>query len=209
MIPLIITSIITGIISNSSDQLRSLGSLLLLYFLGTTTAAITIGVLMAELFKPGEYVRERGGLTSDGTEAPMPTVNEESQSLPDTISGLIPVNPLEAMITGEMLGIVIYTIIIGIAITQISTELARPIIRVSEAIQKICITVVGWAMRLVPYAVFGMMASLMATIGYEVLIGLGYYMAVVVIGLIILLLFYWVILYVFTQRKPLAFMGAV
>lgn len=64
-------------------------------------------------------------------------------------------------------------------------------------------------MRLVPYAVFGMMASLMATIGYEVLIGLGYYMAVVVIGLIILLLFYWVILYVFTQRKPLAFMGAV
>ncbi len=64
-------------------------------------------------------------------------------------------------------------------------------------------------MRLVPFAVFGMMAALMATIGYEVLFGLGYYMAVVIIGLIVLLLFYWTILVVLVHGKPLGFMAAI
>ncbi len=134
MIPLIITSIITGIVSNNSDQLRTMGVRLLLYFLATSTVAISIGVILAKLMVPGEYVRELRGFSSDGTQTVIPESNGMPFNIPETLSNLIPVNPLQAILTGEMLAIVIYTIIIGIAITQINTDLARPIIRVSEAI---------------------------------------------------------------------------
>src|SRR5690554_5617932 len=53
MIPLIFTSILTGIVSNTVDNLKSFGLKLLLYFIGTTTIAITIGLFVTLLFKPG------------------------------------------------------------------------------------------------------------------------------------------------------------
>jgi Na+/H+-dicarboxylate symporter len=105
-----------------------------------------------------------------------------------------------------MLGIVIFTIIIGIAITQLKDSSARPIIRFSEAIQKICMIVVSWAMRLVPYAVFGLIAALISRIGIEIFFGLGYYMGVVVIGLILLLLFYLLLILTITKKNPLTFL---
>lgn len=208
MIPLIFTSIITGIVSNNSEDLRKMGLRLVLYFLATTTIAIVIGMVLSNVMAPGTYVQELGGLTGGSGELPK-TAAPEDQSIPSAISNLIPNNPLSAMLSGEMLGVVIFTIIIGIAITQLKPDHARPLVRTSEAIQKICMIVVSWAMLIVPYAVFGMMAALMINIGYEVLWGLAYYIAVVLLGLVILLVCYLLILYFFTGTRPGQFLSKI
>ena len=59
MIPLIVASIITGIASNDKENLKKLGGGVLLYFVGTTTISVTIGVVLATLFKSGSYLHRQ------------------------------------------------------------------------------------------------------------------------------------------------------
>jgi len=210
MIPLIFASIISGIVSNTSENLRVFGLRLLLYFVFTTAVSIIIGITITLIMKPGEYVFSLGGLPTSGEkqiESNEPT--NLLENIPTTISNLIPNNPLESILMGEMLGVVIFTIIIGVAVTQLNKDTARPIIRFTEAIQKICMIVVSWAMRLVPYAVFGLMAALLSKIGVEIFLGLGYYMVVVILGLILLLAFYLIIVFAVTQKNPFKFLTLI
>lgn len=210
MIPLIFTSIITGIVSNTSENLKTFGLRLLLYFVFTTAVAITIGLAVTLIFKPGQYIFSLGGFPNSGKSQNLPIEQTNLiENVPNAISNLIPNNPLESILTGEMLGVVIFTILIGVAITQLRQETARPIIRFSEAIQKICMIVVSWAMMLVPYAVFGLIAALISRTGVEVFLGLGYYMGVVILGLFLLMLFYFMLILVITQKSPFRFLQAI
>jgi Na+/H+-dicarboxylate symporter len=210
MIPLIFTSIITGIVGNTSENLKSFGLRLLLYFIFTTTIAIVIGLVVTLILKPGQFIFELGGFPNSGKSQIAPDNQTDLlENIPNAISNLIPNNPMESILTGEMLGVVIFTIIIGVAITQLRQEAARPIIRFSEAIQKICMIVVSWAMMLVPCAVFGLIAALLSRTSIEIFLGLGYYMFVVILGLIILLTFYLVLTLVVTKKNPFKFLKAI
>ncbi|MCX7547809.1 dicarboxylate/amino acid:cation symporter [Xanthomarina sp. F1114] len=210
MIPLIFASIISGIVSNTSDNLKTFGLRLFLYFIFTTTVAIIIGLSVTLIMKPGKYVLSLGGFPSSGEEEILPTEQTTLiDNVPTAISNLIPNNPLESILMGEMLGVVIFTIIIGIAITQLSDETANPIIRFTEAIQKICMIVVSWAMKLVPHAVFGLIAALLSRIGISIFLGLGYYMGVVLIGLLILMSFYLLLVLFVGKQNPFKFLQAI
>lgn len=210
MIPLIFTSIISGIVSNSTENLKTFGVRLLGYFVFTTTVAIVIGVGLTLLFEPGLYIFTHGGFPN-ASRSGIPNKEPVNivENIPHAISNLIPSNPLETILSGEMLGVVIFTIIIGIAITQLNPDNARPVIRFSEAIQKICMIVVSWAMLLVPYAVFGLMAALLSRTGFEVFIGLGYYVIVIIIGLLALMVFYMLMVLVICKMNPLKFLQAI
>lgn len=210
MIPLIFASIVSGIVSNTSDNLKTLGLRLLLYFVFTTIVSIIIGTIITLIMKPGQYVYSLGGLPHSGENLSTPVEETDLfENVPMAISKLIPDNPLESILMGEMLGVVIFTIIIGVAITQLPHKTAQPIIRFTEAIQKICMIVISWAMMLVPYAVFGLMAALISRIGVEIFLGLGYYMLVVVIGLLLLLLFYLILVLVVAKKNPFKFLRAI
>lgn len=210
MIPLIFTSILTGIVSNTSENLKSFGLRLLLYFVFTTAIAILIGLAVTLILKPGQYIFSLGGFPNSSESQNLP-VEQTSliENIPNAISNLIPNNPLESILTGEMLGVVIFTILIGVAITQLQEETARPIIRFSEAIQKICMIVVSWAMMLVPYAVFGLIAALLSRTGVEIFLGLGYYMGVVILGLFLLMVFYLVLVLTIIKKSPFKFLQAI
>jgi Na+/H+-dicarboxylate symporter len=75
-----------------------------------------------------------------------------------------------------------------------------------HAIQEICMTVVSWSMKLVPYAVFGLIAQLVSSVGIESLRGIGYYVLVVLIGLTILLFMYMLILAIVAKTNPFTFL---
>ncbi len=207
MIPLIFSSIISGIVSNSSEQLQQMGVRLLLYFIATTTLSITLATVLSLIFQPGATMYEKRAFVGPET-SPHSTATQEPafQNIPEAISNLIPENPLASMLSGEMLSIVIFTIIVGIAIIQLSPDTVRPMLQLLHAIQEICMTVVSWAMRLVPYAVFGLIAQLASSIGIEGLAGIAYYIGVVLLGLALLLGCYMVILLVFGQTSPITFM---
>lgn len=212
IIPLVFSSIIIGLVSSGDPEfLKKIGPRLVLYFTFTTTIAILIGFGAAFLVRPGSYINT--GQIELTENLPVnrnePAGSSEEMNIPEQIVNLLPDNPLQTMLSGEMLGVVIFTIIIGIALLVIDNRYAEPLIRLLEAIQQICLTIVRWAMELAPYAVFGLMTQITSQIGLEALSGLGMYVITVLAGLIVLILAYNLIILVFTNNKPGNFMRAV
>lgn len=210
VIPLVFSSIIIGIVSSGSAEfLRKIGPSLALYFLITTVIATTLGFLVAYTIQPGKYM-EGSAVVPAGTEVENLTTQETvRRSIPEVVVDLLPDNPLSSMVTGDMLGIVIYTIIIGIAILSLKSELKQSLVTLFEAIQEISMIVVKWAMTLVPFAVFGLMSQITAEVGITALKGLGMYILTVVFGLVLLLVVYNLIIYFFTDKAPKSFMRAI
>ena len=213
VIPLIIASIIHGLAAAGGiAQLRVLGSSTFVYFVLTTIVAIAIGIGITELIQPGQYidqqlVRSVIGQSVTAT-APAATVVPLAD-LPNKLVGLLPRNPLVSMVQGQMLQIVIFTLMFGIALVMLSREQAKPILELMASLQEVCMTIVKWAMWLAPLAVFGLLAQLTAKIGLEALYGMGIYVATVITGLLILMGMYMVLLVVFAQEHPWRFLRRV
>ena len=212
MIPLIFASIIRGIASNDKEQLRKMGLGVVVYFVFTTAVSITIGTIITLLIRPGDLIHRLSA--QEHSEAVGNAAIENGtlpgwNDIPNAISELLPDNPLASMVTGEMLSIVIFTIIIGIAITALSKKMQHPIMTLLSAIQEICMTVVNWAMKLVPIAVFGLMAQLSSTIGVSSLSGIGLYFAVVLLGLFLLLCIYLLLVGIVGKTNPFDFLKKI
>ena len=86
-----------------------------------------------------------------------------------------------------MLQVVIFSIIVGIALVSMAPEKSRPMLDLLDSLQQICMTVIRWAMRLAPVAVFGLMAQLTTTLGFRAMLGMASYVATVIVGLLVLL----------------------
>jgi Na+/H+-dicarboxylate symporter len=212
MIPLIVASIIIGIASNDKENLKKLGGGVLLYFLSTTVISVTIGTFLAIFFKPGRFLHQQAveehqaALSSRAENAEL---SFKLNDVPNMITDLLPENPLASMVSGEMLSIVIFTIIIGIAVLSLPIEFFRPVKLLLAAIQEICMIVVKWAMLLVPIAVFGLMAQLTSSVGLSSLAGLGYYVLIVLLGLLILVGVYMLFTAILGKSSPFSFLRKI
>lgn len=210
MIPLIVSSIITGLISAGGEQLKKIGPGIAIYFIATTVISVTIGVLLTDLLNPGKNFFGKNGASATDTQQSMGSSDISSLSdIPNALMGLFPDNPLASMVTGEMLPIVIFSIIIGIAVLKLSNDHLAPVARVLSSIQEICMTIVYWAMKLVPLAVFGLIAQLVSTIGLESLRSIGLYAATVILGLALILFIYLMIVLLLAKSSPLNFLKAI
>ena len=186
-------------------NLRRLGLRVTLFFVVTTGIAASIGLWVGGVLSPGTLL---AGLAQ--TELPpgdptsgaaMPAVED----LPRTLIGLLPGNPLDAMVEGQMLQIVIFSIIVGIALVSMPPDKARPMLDLLDSLQQVCMTVVKWAMRLAPLAVFGLMAQLTTTIGFRSMLGMGAYVLTVLAGLLLLLGVYLLFMKLAVGYPPLRF----
>jgi Na+/H+-dicarboxylate symporter len=214
VIPLIFASIIKGIASGESmKQLRKTGISVGVYFIFTTTVAILIGISLAFWIQPGKYIGvgaiqgplEQSGLTTEIIEFSGITIQE----VPSLIGTLLPSNLFGSLINGEMLQIVIFTIIFGIALVNLNVKQSKPILELLGSLQNVCMTIVKWAMFLAPFAVFGLMARLTIQFGFDTLIGIGAYAATVILGFLILLMFYSMIVFFSIKRNPFKFMAVI
>ena len=207
VIPLVFASIIRGLAgSENLDQLRKLGVRVTAFFAGTTALAAAIGLWIGTWFNPGRIINSQDI-------APTPPVIEGEtpaapglMELPDALLGLLPGNPLSSMVEGEMLQVVVFAVIVGIALVSMAPARAQPMLELLASLQEICMTVVRWAMVLAPYAVFGLMTQLTSKLGIEALLGLGFYVVTVLAGLLVLLLLYLVMLRVFAGESMLGFL---
>ena len=202
VIPLVIASVVRGLAaSDNLEQLRKMGVRVTLFFVITTAIAATIGLWVGGLVNPGDLMT---GLTAPPVDAaPVAADIPGLDAIPQTLIGLLPGNPLDAMVEGQMLQVVIFSIIIGVALVSMSGDKAKPMLDLLDSLQQICMTVVRWAMRLAPYAVFGLMAQLTTTLGFRAMLGMASYVATVLLGLAVLMVFYLVLLKLLAGVRPL------
>ncbi len=215
VIPLVFASVVRGLsASESLEQLRTLGTRVTLYFIATTALAIVIGMALALSIRPGQYIDSNmiraslGNSAMDLSSTPSPQQPSLAE-LPEKLMTILPTNPLGSMVEGQMLQVVIFALIIGAALMMIRPEQARPMLQLLDSLQEVCMAVVRWAMYLAPIAVFGLIAQLTSRIGLQSLLGMASYVLTVLLGLLGLLLFYLVMVKLFTPRTPLWFLREV
>lgn len=105
-----------------------------------------------------------------------------------------------------MLQVVIFAVIFGIALVSMAPTQSKPMLELLGSLQEVCMTIVRWAMRLAPIAVFGLMAQLTTKIGLSALLGMAYYVFTVVLGLLIMFCVYMILMRVVVGKKPLEFL---
>lgn len=214
VIPLIFASIIRGLAATEDlEQLRKMGLRVVMYFVATTAIAIVIGLMVALLIKPGNYIDSQ---TLQATMASVPVVPEQADTqtlklndLPQKVVALLPSNPLNSMVESNMLQVVIFAMVMGVALVMMAPAQSKPLLDLLGSLQEVCMTVVRWAMLLAPIAVFGLLAQLTAKLGLEALMGMAIYVGTVLLGLLILFMFYLLVIFLIARQSPFSFIHSV
>ena len=174
IVPLIFFTLVSGIIAmGDPKRLGSLGVRTLATYFGTTAIAVTLGLIMATIFRPGASLSPETFANADTSR--MQSVSDraaEAGGIVDRLLNIVPTNPVEALATGNILQIIFFAIMFGVGILM-AGKIAQPVAKwfdgASEAMMKVTIIV----METAPIGVFALMATVMATQGLGVLQSLG------------------------------------
>jgi len=211
VVPLVLTSIILGIASGgSSDFLRRIGARIAPYFVATTIVAVVIGASLVLWIQPGQYVEQAVVVTSHtAQELPIIGGPQQQAPLPERIVAIVPANPTSAILQRSMFQIVVFAILMAIALVSIKPDRAKPLLDICVSLQDVSMKVVSWAMALAPAAVFGLLAQISVQAGLDALLGMSAYVGTVILGLLLLLIFYLVVVAVIAGRNPFVFLGNI
>ncbi|ALC92930.1 sodium:dicarboxylate symporter [Bacillus sp. FJAT-18017] len=175
VVPIVLFSIILGVAGlGDPKKLGWMGLKTVTYFLATTAIAILIGFAFALVIKPGEmgnFDTENASFEADKA----PPVSE-------TLLGIIPTNPFDALTSGNMLQIIVFAIFIGYALTALG-EKTKAVRQFIEQGNEIMMFLVGIVMKFAPYGTFGLIASAIGSQGLDAIGAMSVYMIVVLLGL--------------------------
>jgi Na+/H+-dicarboxylate symporter len=189
VLPLVVASIVLGVASSGNlAELKTIGGRIGAFFVATTAFATTLGIVLALWIQPGDYldrriVQDTLGPADFGAAEPA-GAGIDLASLPDRIVALIPSDPVRAALDRSMLHLVAFARLMGVARISIPTTRAQPLLDLSGSLQEVSLKVVGWAMLLAPYAVFGLLAQISIRIGPGAIVGLSVYVGTVLAGLL-------------------------
>ncbi|MFS0667844.1 dicarboxylate/amino acid:cation symporter [Peribacillus frigoritolerans] len=198
VVPLIFFSITSGIFSIGDVQkLKRIGTKTLVYYIGTTLLAGGIGLLIAHLFKPGKGIDIANIETSSEYEASeIPTFGE-------TILGLFPSNPVQALAEGNLMQIIIFSLFLGISIVLIGNK--------SETLKKffnegteVMYKMTGIIMAFSPIGIASLMACTIGEYGLKIFGPLGKFILVDYIGLISVIILMYLFMLKFIAKFPIS-----
>ena len=194
IVPLVFCSLVVG--ASSIGDLKKLGRVggkTIVYFLVTTAIAITLAIIFAVIFNPaGGYIFKQVGVFEA---KPMPKAA-------DVILSLVPTNALNAMVTDNMLQIIVFALFVGIEISLIG-EKGKPAFAFFESIAEIMYSIVGMIMNFAPIGVFALIAWVVGTSGAEVLLPLARVIFVVYfVNILHALIVYSCAVYIWAKMRP-------
>ncbi len=219
-IPLILASLIKGI-SDLKDisQFRNIGLRTIVVYILTTLVAITIGLTLVNLFKPGDGIPEStieklastyandGAVTSKISEA---TKQQESGPLQFLVD-MVPSNVFSALSdNGAMLQVIFFTILFSIALLLVGEEKAKPIKEFFDSLNDVVLKIVDLIMLSAPVAVFALLANVVTNAGdSDILYALLKYALVVIAGLILMIMFYMTLIRTYAKKNPIWFLQKI
>ncbi|MEG0857446.1 MAG: dicarboxylate/amino acid:cation symporter [Terrisporobacter sp.] len=195
VVPLVFVSLVCGSSSMGDvKQLGRIGSKTMVFYLSTTALAIITALFLASVLKPGV------GLDMSAVVSGEVAIGE-SKSIVDIILGIIPSNPIASFANGDMLQIIFFALLTGVAMSSIGKK-AEPVRKIFESANDICMKMVGIIMLAAPIGVFALVAETFSTVGKDAILVLVKYLAVVLLGLAIHVIFvYGGLFKIFTRQK--------
>ncbi|MCB9541757.1 MAG: dicarboxylate/amino acid:cation symporter [Myxococcales bacterium] len=191
IVPLVFSSLLVGVASlGDVRKLGRMGGKTLALYLCTTAIAVTIGLACAHLIDPGAFIApaDRAALVAQfaGDAGSKAEAAASAPSAIENILAIIPENPMESLSTGNMLQIIFFAVILGVALTMLGSENdPKPVVRFFDRIQQAMIVVIHLVMALAPYGVAALVAEVVGQSGFSVLKALLVYGLTVLVGLAI------------------------
>ncbi|MGA7297996.1 MAG: dicarboxylate/amino acid:cation symporter, partial [Rhodanobacteraceae bacterium] len=99
--------------------------------------------------------------------------------------GIVPRNPVDAAAKGNLIGLMFFSLMVGIAAAVIRSDATRTFVSTIEGLYEISLKLIDWVIRLAPYAVASLLFNLTARLGYDVLLQLSRYVGVVLLALVL------------------------
>jgi Na+/H+-dicarboxylate symporter len=190
VVPLVFVSLMLGTASMGDvRKLGRIGAKTSIYFVFTTVIAIAVGLLLANTIRPGAGLSEevRTELYKNYEAGAQNGIQrmEEKPSLVDVMVRIVPRNPVAAFVQGNMLQIIFMALLFGVVLTMIDPKKAKLVTDLLDSLNDVFIQVVHVVMKLAPYGVFALSAVVVGQFGFNILITLIKYAAVVIGGLIL------------------------
>ncbi|MBZ0198677.1 MAG: dicarboxylate/amino acid:cation symporter, partial [Ignavibacteriaceae bacterium] len=186
-IPLVLASLIVGAASlGDIKKFARIGGKTLAFYLTTTAIAITIGLVAANLIKPGERMgaESKARLMSAYSGESAKRIGTATDYNPlNELVNLVPKNPFSAIATSEMLQIVFFAVMVGLVLGTLKDGKAEPVIKFFDGLSSAMIKMVELIMLMAPLGVFALIAATVSQFGFDILQTLIWYSLTVVLGL--------------------------
>lgn len=199
VVPLVLCSLVMG--SAGIEDVTKLGRIgikTLAFYLSTTAFAVVLALVGGNIINPGKGIQLEN-IATTAVKTP------ETKPFVDILLDMIPINPIEALATGNMLQIIVFAILLGVTLSLLG-EKASNVKKLFEEGNSISLKLVELIMKLAPLGVYGLIAKTFTTLGYVALIPLfKYFIGVVIILFIHCLVTYQGILILFGKYNPIKF----
>jgi DAACS family dicarboxylate/amino acid:cation (Na+ or H+) symporter len=187
VIPLIVSALALGVAGlGDVGRLGRIGLKTLAYTVAVSSIAVLLGIGLVNLVRPGEGLDPglRAALTARAVSVPVATAPARTGGV-DFFVQLVPANVVRAMIDGDMLALMVFSLFLGIGLVLTRTEAARRFEEALQGLYDVVMRLLDLVIQMAPVAVACLLFSLTARLGYDVLWQLGAYVFVVVTALAI------------------------
>ena len=190
VVPLVFASISLGVAGlGDLRRVGRIGGKTLMFFFATMVLSATVGLLLVAALRPGTRItpetRTELLATYAGDASSKVQAAQNSTFGIQTVVGIVTRNPVRSAVEIDLLGIIFFGIMFGVALTMLARERAAPMIGVLQALNDIVIKIVEIAMKLAPYGVAGLIFGVTSRFGFALLKPLAVYVTVVLVGLAI------------------------
>jgi Na+/H+-dicarboxylate symporter len=183
IVPLILTSIVTGVLAvGDGEGIGRIGLKTLVYYLSTSTVAILTGLVLVNLIRPG--VGARIALQEAPTNLEV-VEQTPFEFLVDFLLGLVPLNPFRAMVDGDILQVIVFSLLIGFFITRIREPYRGTLTRLFQGGFEVMMRVVHFVFLFAPLGIFALLTRMVASEGVEAFKSLAWYALTVLLALLI------------------------
>jgi len=217
-VPLILGSLIKGV-SDLKDisRLSKMGGKTIGLYILTTVIAVTIGLSLVNIIKPGASITEatRTELVSSyqgDANSKIEAAEKQKKSGPlQALEDIVPNNIFNAASdNGSMLQVIFFAIFFGIGLILIPEEKSKPVKVFFDSFNEVILKLIDLIMLAAPYGVFALLAALVVeSPSSDLFKALGWYAFCVVLGLILMMLFYALLVFLITKKTPKFFFNGI
>ena len=217
-VPLILGSLIKGV-SDLQDiaKLSKMGGKTVLMYLFTTVIAVSIGLFLVNMIKPGKSISEetRTELVSNYTDSTQQykeeAANQQASGPLQALIDLVPENIFDAASANKnMLQVIFFSVFFGVGLILIPDEKSKPVKDFFDGFNEVILKMVDLIMLAAPFGVFALLCALVAEApSADLFKALGMYSVTVLVGLVIMILFYISLVKLFTGKSPGFFINGI
>ena len=188
VIPLLVSALVVGIADMGEIRaLKKVGIRTLVYTVVVSTIAVAISIAVTNLIQPGAGVDpiEARAMLADGGEGAQGILERSSEAKVgvEAVIGLIPSNVVSAMGDNDILAVMFFALFFGIGLLLVNTPRSQTLKHAFEGVFEVSMKLIGLVIQLAPIAVFCFMFNLSAQFGWDLLIKLAAFVAVVLLAL--------------------------